>query len=144
MRLHAVLDTDPHFRYGISFDPQPPELRPEPGLLAAQQETMQDGRTLTFKIFARSAQSLDERQIPLELMFNFEGSLTLDGQEHRLGNTEDVALSAAVASIDSDKVTVVPHLNNTVHTRHLPPGPDTEEALAEGKLRLRYRRLPDD
>jgi hypothetical protein len=388
-RLHAVLDTDPHFRYGISLDPQPPELRPEPGLLAAQQETTQDGRTLTFKIFARSAQSLDERQIPLELTFNFEGSpedheafeawrkygkpletnasvkiglpgglegssdggrvrlspaegetienrlrlrvvtpdgaalselglaasfttgldrtgawvhctddsgvletemlldataatgkidfmlhplagrgaakslaavvfashlcaqnrvelageygpfsdltelpgsdplvdpavarlvqdlatvqtramvevvipdasklspkelqeirraaslieghtlvgtwtdmrldndrgadldpaghyqfaicralmLTLEGQEHRLGNTEDVVVSAAVATINSDKVTVVPYLNNTVHTRYLPPDPDTDEALAEGKLHLRYRRLPDD
>jgi hypothetical protein len=387
-RLHAVLDTDPHFRYGISLDPQRPELRPEPGLLAAQQETTQDGRTLTFKIFARSAQSLDERQIPLELTFNFEGSsegheafeawrkygkpletnasvkiqlpgglggssetgrvrlspaegktneyrlrlrvvtpdgaalselgfaassttgldgtgawvhctddsgvletdmlldataatgkieftlhpladrgaakslaavvfashlrapnrvelageygpfsdlialpgsdplvdpavarlvgdltiiqtravtevvipdasmlspkelqeirraaslieghtvvgtwtemrfdkdrgvdldpaghyqfaisralmLTFDGQEHRLGSTEEVALSAEVASIESDKVTVTPHLNDTVHIRYLPPDLDTEEARAEGKPRLRYRRLPD-
>ncbi len=35
---------------------------------------MADGSWLTFKIYQRSAQSLDERPIPLELEFNFEDS----------------------------------------------------------------------
>jgi hypothetical protein len=73
-RLNRVLDTDPHFRYGHSLDLHRPELKAEPGLVAATQESTPEGWWLTFKIYERSAQSLDERPIPLELEFNFEGS----------------------------------------------------------------------
>lgn len=72
IRLDRVLDTDPHFRYGHSIEPNRPDLRPEPGLLAATQESLAGGRWLTFKIYQRSAQSLDERPIPIELEFDFE------------------------------------------------------------------------
>jgi hypothetical protein len=73
-RLDRVLDTDPHFRYGYSLDLHRPDLQPEPRLVAATQESISGGRWLTFKIYQRSAQSLDERPIPLELTFNFENS----------------------------------------------------------------------
>jgi hypothetical protein len=73
-RLDGVLDTDPHFRYGYSLDQNRPDLHPEPRLVAATQESIPGGRWLTFKIYERSAQSLDERPIPLMLEFNFEGS----------------------------------------------------------------------
>lgn len=74
LRLDRILDTDPHFRYGNSIDVHRPALQPEPGLVAATQESIPGDRWLTFKIYQRSAQSLDERPIPLELEFNFQGS----------------------------------------------------------------------
>lgn len=70
--LSAALDTDPHYRYGISFGPVEPEFRPEPMLAAATYERLSDGQWLTFKIYARSAQSTEERPIPLTLKFEFE------------------------------------------------------------------------
>lgn len=74
LRLDRVLDTDPHFSYGHSLELNRPDLQPEPNLVAATQESIPGGRWLTFKIYQRSAQSLDERPIPLELEFDFEGS----------------------------------------------------------------------
>jgi len=74
LRLDRVLDTDPHFRYGHSLELNRPNLPPERDLVAATQESTPGGRWLTFKIYQRSAQSLDERSIPLELEFDFEGS----------------------------------------------------------------------
>ncbi|WP_345710231.1 hypothetical protein [Kineococcus glutinatus] len=73
-QLSELLDTDPHFRYGYSVDLHRPQLAPEPGLIAATQESVPGPRWLTFKIYQRSAQSLEERPIPLELEFDFEGS----------------------------------------------------------------------
>jgi hypothetical protein len=73
-RLNNVLDTDPHFRYEVTIGPYRPDLPPEPRLVAATQENMADGGWLTFKIYERSAQSLDERPIPLHLEFHFEDS----------------------------------------------------------------------
>ena len=73
-RLDRVLDTDPHFRYGYSLDFNRPDMRPEPRLVAATQDRIAGGRWLTFKIYVRSAQSLDERPIPLKLRFDFEES----------------------------------------------------------------------
>lgn len=71
-KLDRVLDTDPHYRYGISLDLNRPDLQPEPRLVAATQERLAGDRWLTFKIYQRSAQSLDERPIPLDLKFRFE------------------------------------------------------------------------
>jgi hypothetical protein len=70
--VQAVLDTDPHFRYGISLDPSPPALTAEPNLIAATQEIGRDGSCLTFRIFARFAEALNERPVPLHLTFTFE------------------------------------------------------------------------
>jgi hypothetical protein len=71
-RLGRVLDTDPHFRYGFGVSPIRPELHPEEGIIAASQEEIAGDLWLTFKIYQRSAQSLDERPIPIELKFEFE------------------------------------------------------------------------
>ncbi|MFE9677402.1 hypothetical protein ACFYO5_25290 [Streptomyces sp. NPDC006259] len=68
-RLQRALDGDPHFRYGVSFDPRRPQLTAEPGLVAATQEVAPDGSCLTFKIFQRSNESLNERPIPIRLNF---------------------------------------------------------------------------
>lgn len=78
-RLGAVLNTDPHFLYGWGVQPIRPELQPEPGLIAATQQLVAGDQWLTFKIFERSAQSLDERPIPMELKFEFEE----DSPEHQ-------------------------------------------------------------
>jgi hypothetical protein len=118
-RLDRVLDTDPHFRYGYSLDLHRPDLPPEPRLVAATQQRIPGGRWLTFKIYERSTQSLDERPIPLELGFNFEDSpndreafevwrkygkplevpasmkVDLPGGLHREGNAGRVRLSPA-------------------------------------------------
>jgi hypothetical protein len=75
-RLGRVLDGDPHFRYGISIDPIRPELSEEPGLIAAAQESTPDGMCLTFRIYQRFAESLNERPIPIKLRFEFEPGST--------------------------------------------------------------------
>ncbi|QLL09000.1 hypothetical protein [Mycobacterium vicinigordonae] len=72
LRLQEVLDTDPHFRYGVSFDPAPPEITEEPHLVAATQEIQPDGQTLTFRIYARFSESLNERPVPISLKFSFD------------------------------------------------------------------------
>lgn len=78
-RLGRVLDTDPHFRYGVAVDPVRPNLHPELHLIAATQESIPGDLWLTFKIYQRSAQSLGERPIPIELKFEFEE----DSDEHQ-------------------------------------------------------------
>jgi len=71
-RLGRVLDGDPHFRYGLSVDPVAPRLREEPGLVAAAQEIAPDGMCVTFRIYVRFAEALNERPIPIKLRFAFE------------------------------------------------------------------------
>ncbi|GAA2079255.1 hypothetical protein IDH50_01945 [Aeromicrobium tamlense] len=71
-RLDKVLETDPHYSYGFGIEPHRRQLAPEPGLVAATQEQLAGGRWLTFKVFQRSAQSVDERPIPIQLEFKIE------------------------------------------------------------------------
>lgn len=71
-RLGRVLDGDPHFRYGFSVDPTAPQLVEEPGLIAAAQEIAPDGMCITFRIFERFAEALNERHVPINLRFQFE------------------------------------------------------------------------
>jgi hypothetical protein len=78
-RLGRVLNTDPHFRYGFGVSPTRPDLRPEEGIIAATQQEIPGDLWLTFKIYQRSAQSIDERPIPIELKFEFEE----DSDEHQ-------------------------------------------------------------
>lgn len=70
--LDEVLNTDPHYTYGHSIEPTRPLIQAEPALVAAAQLELPKGRWLTFKIYQRSAQSLDERPIPFEVMFKFD------------------------------------------------------------------------
>ncbi|WP_157187538.1 hypothetical protein [Nocardia vinacea] len=70
LRLQSALDGDPHFRYGVSLDPHVPDLVVNtPGLIAATQRVGSDGSCLTFRIYARFDESLNERPIPIKLNF---------------------------------------------------------------------------
>lgn len=71
-RLQQALDGDPHFRYGISLDPHRPELHEEEDLLAATQQIAADGSCLTFRIYQRFDEALNERPIPIRLEYAFE------------------------------------------------------------------------
>lgn len=68
-RLQHALDGDPHFRYGVSLDPAPPEILDEPGLVAAAQEIEPDGACVTFRIYARFVEAVNERPIPVTVNF---------------------------------------------------------------------------
>lgn len=70
--LDSVLDTDPHFIYGHDISPLEPEIKYEPSLIAATQMRLPNGKWLTFRIYQRSEQSLEERPIPMHLQFTFE------------------------------------------------------------------------
>jgi hypothetical protein len=73
--LDNVLDTDPHYTYGHSVGPNEPIILPEPDLVAATVRRLPNGRFLVFKIYQRSAQSLEERPITIDVTFRFdEGS----------------------------------------------------------------------
>jgi hypothetical protein len=63
----------------------------------------------------------------------------LNGQDTVLGGVEHKALSAMIDSIDDDKVRVVPHLNDTIHSDFVPEMP----SAPDGKQRVRYRPLTD-
>jgi len=69
--LDSVLDTDPHFTYGHGISPTLPALEYESGLVAATVQSLPNKKWLFFKIYQRSAQSLEERPIPIHLEFTF-------------------------------------------------------------------------
>ncbi|WP_158682431.1 hypothetical protein [Nocardia cyriacigeorgica] len=71
-RLQGALDGDAHFRYGVSLDPHTPPICAEPGLVAAEQHVAADGSCITFRIYKRFDEALNERQIPLNLRFAFD------------------------------------------------------------------------
>ncbi|MFB6907338.1 hypothetical protein ACFCWB_24010 [Streptomyces bacillaris] len=70
--LNEALKGDPHFLYGVSIDPVAPPLLDEPGLIAATQEVASDGSCVTFRIYARFAEALNERPVPMRLRFEFQ------------------------------------------------------------------------
>lgn len=72
LRLQSVLDGDPHFSYGVSIDPHVPALLEEANLVAATQEVARDGSCLTFRIYQRFSEALNERPVPIKLKFEFE------------------------------------------------------------------------
>jgi len=76
--LHAALNEhDPHFSYAYSVDSDCPEVPDQPGLVAAVQDG--DGKSwVTFKVFARCAESLVERPVPLSLTITAEPGSDLD------------------------------------------------------------------
>lgn len=71
-RLDEVLDTDPHYTYEHTVGPNRAEIEPEHNLVAAHQRNLPNGRWMTFKIYQRTAQSLEERPIPFKVEFKFE------------------------------------------------------------------------
>ncbi|WP_433714480.1 hypothetical protein ACQP2U_10400 [Nocardia sp. CA-084685] len=72
LRLQSTLDGDPHFRYGVSLDPHVPDLANDAGLTAATQRVAADGSCLTFRIYLRFDEALNERPIPIKLKFAFD------------------------------------------------------------------------
>ena len=56
----------------LSLEPYEPQFRPEPWLVTATYERVPGDQWLAFKIYARSAQSVEERPIPLKLTFEIE------------------------------------------------------------------------
>ena len=73
-RIFKVLDTDPHYRYEFSVDFEPPEITRRDDMVAATQEIQPDGRTLTFRVYQRFAESQRERPIPFRLRFAAENA----------------------------------------------------------------------
>jgi hypothetical protein len=70
--LHATLNEhDPHFSYDFSVDSARPEVPDQPGLVAAVQDGYAE-RWITFKVFARCAEALVERAVPLSLRITAE------------------------------------------------------------------------
>ncbi len=69
-----MLDTDPHYRYEFSVDFEPPEITRRDDMVAATQEIQPDGRTLTFRVYQRFAESQRERPIPFRLRFAAENA----------------------------------------------------------------------
>lgn len=119
--LVEVLDTDPHYRYGHSVGPNEPLIEPEPDLVAATIKRLPNGDFLAFKIYQRSAQSLEERPIPIKVEFKFEdGSQELEdlrawqryGKPFQAGGSFSLDLPGGLGgSSDNGKVSVpAPHL----------------------------------
>jgi hypothetical protein len=100
-KLQEVLDTDPHFRYGISLDSTPPEITLEPDLVAATQVTQPDGRTVTVRIKQRFAEALRERPIPMKVTF-LASDATFDQQAFEMWRKYGMPLVAAPAEVDVD------------------------------------------
>jgi hypothetical protein len=71
-RVFKVLDTDPHYRYEFSVDLEPRDITRRDDMIAATQEIQSDGRTLTFRVYQRFAESQRERPIPFRLRFAAE------------------------------------------------------------------------
>lgn len=71
-KLQQALDGDPHFRYGFQVEPRPTPVHATSDLVAATQQTLPNGQTLTYRIYERFAESLNERPIPVKLEFAFE------------------------------------------------------------------------
>ncbi len=67
--MMKVLDTDPHFRFGVDLSPHRPAVPDHPDLVAATQLSRADGSTLTFRIYRRFREALNERDIPIKLEF---------------------------------------------------------------------------
>lgn len=78
--LQPLLDTDPHFIYGISLDPVPPLTPSDPGLILAVTSAPHGdaGPAITVKVFARFAEALRFRPIPLTLHFSAEPGSALE------------------------------------------------------------------
>ena len=99
-KVQKVLDTDPHFRYGISLDPAPPEILDEQDLVAASQVTQPDGRSVTVRIYQRFDEALRERPIPINVTF-LASHATFDQDAFDLWRKYGKPLVAAPAEVDA-------------------------------------------
>lgn len=101
--LHETLNKhDPHYRYDFSVDHERPSVPDAPGLVAAVQRGG-DGRYITFKIFARFAESVLERPIPGSFTITAEpGSVLHRDVElfNRFGRPFETPAGSVTAEVD--------------------------------------------
>lgn len=139
--LAEVLDTDPHYSYGFGVSPTIPDLPLETDLVAASQRVLPNGHCLTFKIYQRSAQSIEERPIPFKVEFKFEnGSPEQDaiqawmkyGKPFQAPGTFEIDLPGGLGGAgQADLVTVpAPHTKSGYKLRMRIVDPD-DAVLAE-------------
>ncbi|MBS1691212.1 MAG: hypothetical protein JST91_03205 [Actinobacteria bacterium] len=118
--LKNALDKDPHFLYAFSVDPTPPDIAvidglghqgfgldraaggivAAPDLVAATQQTLSDGWTLTFRIYQRFAEALNERPVPIRLRFA-AAEATFDRHAFEMWRKYGTPLTAP-AHVDAD------------------------------------------
>lgn len=79
--LTSALDTDPHYRYFFRVDPARPAILAEQGLVAAMSQPLAGGAWLTFTIYARYDEAVNERDIPVALTFDIEQTSPDDIQD---------------------------------------------------------------
>lgn len=99
--VQKVLDTDPHFRYGISLDFQRPEILDEENLVAASQVTRPGGQTVTVRIYLRFAEALRERPIPIKVTF-LTSAATFDKDAFAMWQKYGMPLIEAPAEVETD------------------------------------------
>lgn len=118
--LKNALDKDPHFLYAFSVDPTPPDIAiidglsqqgfgvdraaadivAAPDLVAATQQPLSDGWTLTFRIYQRFTEALNERPIPIRLTFA-SAEATFDRHAFNMWRKYGTPLTAP-AHVDAD------------------------------------------
>ncbi len=118
--LKNALDKDPHFVYAFSVDPAPPDIAvieglsqqgfgldraaggivAAPDLVAATQQPLSDGWTLTIRIYQRFAESLNERPVPIRLKFA-AAEATFDRHAFEMWRKYGTPLTAS-AHVDAD------------------------------------------
>jgi hypothetical protein len=119
--LKSVLDTDPHFLYAFSIDRTAPAIfvveeliiqqgfsvdRAAPGiivaddLVAATQEPLSGGWTLTFQIYRRFVEALNERPVPIHLKFA-TAEATFDTHAYEMWRKYGTPLTAP-AEVEAD------------------------------------------
>lgn len=145
--LDEVLDTDPHYIYGHAISPtQPDLLQYEPNLVAATQRTLPNGKWLTFRIYQRSPQSLEERPIPIKLEFTSDdGSLENKdvktwqryGKPFEAPARFSLDLPGGLGATDEEGVVSLPalHASDAYQLRMRIVAPD-DEVLAELEFRM--------
>ncbi len=151
--LDSVLDTDPHFIYGHGISPTEPAMEYEPGLVAATIRRLPNNKWLFFKIYQRSAQSLEERPIPIHLDFTFaEGTPESEAYEQwmRYGRpfqaparfSIDLPGGLGVEGMDGTVSVPAPHERDGFHLRMRVADPEGN-SLGELEFAMRSTSAPD-
>ncbi|MEU0936090.1 hypothetical protein [Embleya sp. NPDC005971] len=71
--LYQALNAhDPHYTYAFAIDPERPAIAQDPRLVAATQQNTVDGSWITFKIYARYPQAVDDQPLTFNIAINVE------------------------------------------------------------------------
>ncbi|ANG84563.1 hypothetical protein A8L33_03460 [Microbacterium aurantiacum] len=132
-RVQAALDGDPYYRYGFQVEPHRNAIQPEPRLVAATQQTLPDGQTLTYRIYSRFDEATNERPIPVHLQFAFDDPgfdrASFDdwreyGTEFRGPATVDADLPGGLASAQPGQVRIPARPSATFQRRYRLTSPE--------------------